>query len=83
MVYFIQKGNKYKVIDFTDNGYGILRKNKSKIFNPGFSTKKRGWGIGLNLSKRIINYHHYGNLSLIKTSHKNTTFRISLKLSAS
>jgi len=75
--------NNWIIIDFTDNGYGILRKNKSKIFNPGFSTKKRGWGIGLNLSKRIINHHHYGNLSLIKASHKKTTFRISLKLSTS
>lgn len=75
--------NDWIIIDFTDNGHGILRKNKSKIFNPGFSTKKRGWGIGLNLSKRIINYHHYGNLSLIKTSNKKTIFRISLKLSTS
>jgi len=70
-------------IDFTDNGVGIQRKNKSKIFNPGFSTKKRGWGIGLNLSKRIINQLHYGNLNLIKANSGNTTFRISLKFSTS
>ena len=70
-------------IDFTDNGSGILRKNKSKIFNPGFSTKNRGWGIGLNLSRRIINHLHYGRLTLLKTSSGKTTFRISLKLSTS
>ena len=70
-------------INFIDNGSGILRKNKSKIFTPGFSTKSRGWGIGLNLSKRIIDHLHEGKLILYKTSTDETIFRISLKLSTS
>ena len=40
-------------ISFVDNGIGIDRKNKNKVFKPGFTTKSKGWGIGLNLSKRI------------------------------
>ena len=70
-------------INFTDNGPGILRQNKTKIFNPGFSTKQRGWGIGLNLSKRIIEHLHSGKLLLHKSNIKETVFRISLKLSTS
>ena len=70
-------------INFTDNGPGILRQNKTKIFNPGFSTKQRGWAIGLNLSKRIIDHLHSGKLLLHKSNIKETVFRISLKLSTS
>jgi signal transduction histidine kinase len=51
----------------------------SKVFNPGFSTKKRGWGLGLTLSKRIIEQYHSGSI-FIKQSEpgKGTTFRIEL-----
>ena len=78
------KSNKgWLHINFIDNGLGILRQNKSKIFNPGFSTKKRGWGIGLNLSKRIISHLHGGKLTLNKSTTNITVFRISLKLSTS
>ena len=75
--------NSWVHINFSDNGPGIERKYKTKIFNPGFSTKKRGWGIGLNLSKRIISQLHNGHLVLVKSNSSNTIFRISLKLSAS
>jgi signal transduction histidine kinase len=52
----------------------------SKVFKPGFTTKKRGWGLGLSLSKRIIEQYHSGSLS-VKNSEvgKGTTFRIILK----
>ena len=75
--------NSWVHINFSDNGPGIERKYKTKIFTPGFSTKKRGWGIGLNLSKRIISQLHNGHLVLVKSNSSNTIFRISLKLSAS
>ena len=75
--------NSWVHINFNDNGPGIERKYKTKIFTPGFSTKKRGWGIGLNLSKRIISQLHNGHLVLVKSNSSNTIFRISLKLSAS
>jgi signal transduction histidine kinase len=68
------------VIDITDTGKGIIKKNLSKVFKPGFSTKKRGWGLGLSLSQRIIEQYHQGDL-FIKSSEpgKGTTFRIILK----
>ena len=68
------------VIDIKDSGKGISRKNISQVFKPGFSTKKRGWGLGLSLSKRIIDQYHKGSL-FVKQSEigKGTTFRIILK----
>ena len=76
----LKSNNEFLYINFSDNGPGISRQNKAKIFNPGFSTKKRGWGIGLNLSKRIIDHLHGGKLSLHKSTSNETVFRISLKL---
>ncbi|UAY51336.1 sensor histidine kinase [Ferruginibacter albus] len=68
------------VIDVTDSGKGISKQNVSKVFKPGFTTKKRGWGLGLSLSKRIIEQYHKGEL-FVKHSEigKGTTFRIILK----
>jgi K+-sensing histidine kinase KdpD len=67
-------------IDVTDTGKGISKPNISRVFNPGFTTKKRGWGLGLSLSKRIINQYHKGEI-FVKSSEvgKGTTFRILLK----
>jgi signal transduction histidine kinase len=67
-------------IDITDTGKGISKQNTSRVFNPGFTTKKRGWGLGLSLSKRIIDQYHKGEI-FVKSSEvgKGTTFRIVLK----
>jgi len=67
-------------IDVTDTGKGISKQNISRVFNPGFTTKKRGWGLGLSLSKRIIDQYHKGEI-FVKSSEigKGTTFRIVLK----
>ncbi|MEP7233091.1 MAG: ATP-binding protein [Ginsengibacter sp.] len=67
------------VIDVSDSGKGISKQNISKVFKPGFTTKKRGWGLGLSLSKRIIDQYHKGQL-FVKSSEvgKGTTFRIIL-----
>lgn len=67
------------IVDVTDSGKGILKKNIPLVFKPGFSTKKRGWGLGLSLSKRIIEQYHRGVL-MVKHSEpgKGTTFRIEL-----
>ncbi|MFT4062501.1 MAG: HAMP domain-containing sensor histidine kinase [Edaphocola sp.] len=64
-------------IDVSDTGRGIPRSNFKKVFQPGFSTKKRGWGLGLSLAKRIISQYHHGNI-FVKSSEpgKGTTFRI-------
>ncbi len=68
------------VVEVTDSGKGISKKNIAKVFKPGFTTKKRGWGLGLTLCKRIIEQYHKGEL-YVKTSEpgKGTTFRIVLK----
>ena len=68
------------IIDVTDTGKGIAGINLDKVFKPGFSTKKRGWGLGLSLSKRIIEDYHSGRL-FVKSSevNKGTTFRIVLR----
>ncbi len=68
------------IIDVKDTGKGISKKNLPSVFKPGFTTKKRGWGLGLSLSKRIIEHYHRGEL-FVKHSEpgKGTTFRILLK----
>jgi signal transduction histidine kinase len=67
-------------VDVSDTGKGISKQNIAKVFKPGFTTKKRGWGLGLSLSKRIIEQYHKGEL-FVKASEvgKGTTFRIVLK----
>lgn len=68
------------VIDITDTGKGISKSNISKVFNMGFTTKKRGWGLGLSLSRRIICEYHKGKI-YVKHSQvdKGTTFTIEIK----
>ena len=71
--------NNQLIIDISDSGKGISPKNTSKVFSPGFSTKKRGWGLGLTLAKRIVENYHEGKLNLKSTEvNKGSTFRISL-----
>ncbi len=68
------------IIEVADSGKGISKQNLRNIFKPGFTTKKRGWGLGLSLSKRIIEQYHQGQL-YVKNSDlgKGTTFKIVLK----
>jgi two-component sensor histidine kinase len=71
---------RYRIfVDVQDNGRGIIFRNKNDVFRPGFSTKKRGWGLGLNLSKRIVEEYHRGKL-IVKESHigQGTTMRVYL-----
>lgn len=66
-------------IQVTDTGKGISKRNLSKVFSPGFSTKKRGWGLGLTLAKRIIETYHDGKLEVLSSEiDKGTTFRITI-----
>lgn len=76
----IFEDDKKVCIDITDSGKGISRKNVAMVFKPGFTTKKRGWGLGLSLSRRIIHLYHKGEI-FVKHSEpgKGTTFRIVLK----
>ncbi len=76
----IHEENKAVYIDVTDTGKGISGQNINRVFKPGFTTKKRGWGLGLSLSKRIISRYHEGEI-FVKHSElgKGTTFRVVLK----
>lgn len=76
-----EKNNEVE-IDITDNGRGVPKSKSNTIFRPGFTTKKRGWGLGLSLSKRIIHNYHKGKIFL-KSSEPfvSTVFRIVLKKS--
>ena len=68
------------IIDVSDNGKGIEQRNIQNVFSPGFTTKKRGWGLGLSLSRRIIEEYHNGKIYVLYTEkNKGTTFRIELK----
>ncbi len=76
----IHNSDKSVTIDVTDTGKGIASQNIGQVFKPGFTTKKRGWGLGLSLSRRIIEQYHKGQI-FVKHSEvgKGTTFRIVLK----
>ncbi|RYZ19925.1 MAG: HAMP domain-containing histidine kinase, partial [Chitinophagaceae bacterium] len=76
----LQENKSYIVIDVSDTGKGIPKQFVKEVFKPGFTTKKRGWGLGLSLSKRIVEQYHSGQI-FVKSSElgKGTTFRIILK----
>ena len=72
--------NENVVIDLSDTGKGIPKSKFKSIFNPGFTSKKRGWGLGLSLSERIIKYYHRGKIFVKSSSiDKGTIFRIVLR----
>ena len=68
------------MIDVKDTGKGIPKGNWKRIFEPGFTTKTRGWGLGLSLSRRIVEEYHQGRIAVIDSEiGKGTTIRITLK----
>jgi signal transduction histidine kinase len=79
IVFDVQDKPTEVIIDVSDNGKGIDKQYKKDIFRPGFSTKRRGWGLGLSLSKRIVDDYHKGKLLLHESVlEKGTIFRIKL-----
>ena len=76
----VTQTNERVYIDIADTGKGIQKSHFNSVFSPGFTTKKRGWGLGLSLAKRIIENYHKGRI-YVKNSelNKGTTFRIELK----
>lgn len=71
---------KYVFIDISDSGKGIPRGKYKTIFKPGYTTKRRGWGLGLSLTKRIVEEYHGGKIFVAASEPgKGTTIRISLK----
>ncbi|MBR2443256.1 MAG: HAMP domain-containing histidine kinase [Rikenellaceae bacterium] len=72
--------DKWINIDVKDTGKGVPKSNFKKIFNPGFTTKTRGWGLGLSLSRRIVEEYHKGRIFVLESEvGRGTTFRIQLK----
>ena len=69
------------VAEIADTGKGMSRKHFKTVFNPGFTTKKRGWGLGLTLAKRIVEQYHGGKI-FVKDSEpgRGTTFRVEFPL---
>ena len=68
------------IIDVSDTGKGIAKSSWNEIFEPGFTTKTRGWGLGLSLSRRIIKDYHHGKIGVVRSElGHGTTFRIELK----
>ena len=66
-------------IDVTDTGSGIERRERSNVFRPGYSTKQRGWGLGLSLARRVVEAYHGGSLELVEsTVGEGSTFRMTL-----
>ena len=68
-------------IEVEDTGRGMTRKVMKSVFNPGFTTKKRGWGLGLTLARRIVEQYHGGKIYVLRsTPGVGTTFRIEIPL---
>ena len=77
----ISQTDKNVLIDISDTGKGIAKHQFTKIFEPGYTTKKRGWGLGLSLAKRIVEDYHNGKIKVLHSEiGKGTTIQISLKL---
>jgi signal transduction histidine kinase len=75
----ITSGPRHVIVDVIDNGKGIDARRRKDIFRPGYSTKKRGWGLGLSLSRRIVEDYHAGRLTVHDSAPgRGTTFRIKL-----
>jgi len=76
----LKRENKHIFIDISDSGKGLSKSQFKTIFEPGYSTKKRGWGLGLTLVKRIIEEYHKGKVFVLKSEiNKGTVFRIILR----
>lgn len=76
----ISESAKQIFVDISDTGKGIPRANFKTVFNPGYTTKDRGWGLGLTLTKRIVEDYHRGKIFVLKSDiNRGTTFRMVLK----
>lgn len=77
----LRRARSGAVIEVADTGKGMTRKQRRRIFNPGYTTKKRGWGLGLTLARRIISSYHGGRIYVAASEPgAGTTFRIELPL---
>lgn len=80
IILHVEETSEKAIIEVSDTGKGIKKRDLPNVFRPGFTTKKRGWGLGLSLAKRIVEEYHHGRI-FVKSSEvgKGTVFRIELK----
>ena len=77
---FIGENDTSVYVEVRDTGKGIPKSNWKRIFVPGFTTKTRGWGLGLSLSRRIVEDYHSGRIAVVRSEPgKGTTIRVTLK----
>jgi signal transduction histidine kinase len=77
----LSRQNRQAMLDITDTGKGIPKSQHRSVFEPGFTTKKRGWGLGLSLVKRIVEQYHGGKIFVLRSEEgAGTTFRVTLPL---
>ncbi len=80
IVVHIGSDERFVWIDVKDTGKGIAKSNWKRIFQPGFTTKTRGWGLGLSLSRRIVEEYHHGKIAVVESEiGRGTTIRVTLK----
>lgn len=76
----VGEGDNRVFVEVSDTGKGIAKSNWTRIFEPGFTTKTRGWGLGLSLSRRIIEEYHRGKIAVVRSEPgKGTTIRVTIK----
>jgi two-component system, sporulation sensor kinase D len=68
------------MIQVIDNGSGVPAAYARRLFRPGFTTKKRGWGLGLTLARRIVQEYHKGKIFLVRSRPGETVFQITLPM---
>ncbi|MCX2718255.1 sensor histidine kinase [Lentiprolixibacter aurantiacus] len=78
----IVPAGKFVNVLISDTGHGIARSDFQNIFNPGYTSKKRGWGLGLSLVKRIVEEYHNGKVKVLSSTKEGTIMQISLKICA-
>lgn len=77
----IEKNSKFALVQITDTGKGLQKSQFKSIFTPGYTSKKRGWGLGLSLAKRIIEEYHGGKIKVLKSApDQGTTMEIAIKI---
>lgn len=80
LVMYVFERNKNILVEVKDTGSGMTKQQARNAFNPGYSTKKRGWGLGLSLARRVIHEYHNGDIKIAQTEvGKGTTFRITIR----
>ena len=77
----LREGGGQVILDLEDTGKGMSRRVQRQVFDPGFSTKTRGWGLGLSLVRRIVREYHGGEIAVLRSEEGvGTTFRVTLPL---